>query len=246
MKIKIYVMAHKKFQQKLPQEYIPLQVGAVLGQDLGYLKDNEGENISHKNRNFCELTGLYWVWKNSDADVVGLCHYRRYLSNWPLDRKLKHILSGYDIEKRLKRCDIILPYPVLGKRTNRELYCSNHYDRDYKLTRQAIQTVSPEYVAAFDSVMEQRSCCQCNMFISSKRVADAYCQWLFRVYEELEKHADIRGYDPYQARMYGFMSERLLNVWVTHNKLKRSYAFFASTEVNYGKALWDKCKQFLN
>lgn len=238
-------MTHKSFNQSLPAEYKPLHVGAALGSDLGYLRDDTGENISHKNRNYCELTGLYWIWKNSKSDIVGLCHYRRYLSKWPMDKKLKHILTQADIERRLRKADIILPVPVIGKKNTGELYRSKHSEKDYDLTRAAIQTVSPEYLAAFDRFMQGRACCQCNMFIASKEIADAYCDWLFSIYDELEKHVDLTGYSAYQARIYGFMSERLLNVWVEHNQLKKSYAFFASTEIDYVEALKTKLLEFV-
>ena len=54
--------------------YLPVQVGAEKKESLGYARDNEGENISKKNPNYCELTGLYWAWKNLDAEYLGLAH----------------------------------------------------------------------------------------------------------------------------------------------------------------------------
>ena len=233
----IYVMTHKHFQKILPEGYVPLHVGAAFGGDFGYLKDDTGDNISNKNHNYCELTGLYWLWKNTADDIVGLCHYRRYLSLLPFDRKLKFILTRKNIEKRLKKTDIILPFPVFARKTNKELYCESHYEKDYLLTRDTIAEYSPEYLEAFDVVMNKKYCCQCNMFIASKPISDAYCEWLFGLYAELEKKIDLSAYSTYQARMYGFMSERLLNVWVEHNKLSKSFAFFASTELDYKKAV---------
>ena len=79
MNIKILVAAHKQYWMPEDSVYLPLHVGAEGKPDLGYTKDNTGENISAKNPNFCELTGLYWAWKNLEADYVGLVHYRRYL-----------------------------------------------------------------------------------------------------------------------------------------------------------------------
>ena len=82
MNIKILIAAHK--QCKLPSDtiYLPVQVGKALHPDLtltGYQPDNEGENISNKNPYLCELTAIYWAWKNMKADYVGLVHYRRHL-----------------------------------------------------------------------------------------------------------------------------------------------------------------------
>ena len=76
----IMVCAHKRDACLAEPPYLPVQVGrAIAREDLGYTGDDSGENISAKNRNYCELTAQYWAWKNrSDADYIGLCHYRRY------------------------------------------------------------------------------------------------------------------------------------------------------------------------
>lgn len=243
--ISIYVITHKAFQQSIPSGYHVLQVGAAFGEDLGYLKDNTGDNISEKNKNYCELTGLYWIWKNTDEDIVGLCHYRRYLSNRPLDRKLKHILSVDDIDNRLAKNDIILPYPVYTRKTVGEYFCENHSSKDFNTARSIIAKSFPDYLEDFDAVMNGHTCYQCNMFISSKEKADAYCEWLFAVLYEMEKETDLTGYSPYQARLFGFMSERLLGVWVHHQHYKVSHAFFASTEVNYLKSIGTKMKEIM-
>ena len=90
--------------------YVPLHVGAEGKEDLGYIKDNSGDNISNKNPYFCELTGLYWAWKNLDADYIGLAHYRRHFC---LKRKSKNnfenVLSCSELSKLLKDYDVILP-----------------------------------------------------------------------------------------------------------------------------------------
>jgi hypothetical protein len=80
--VKIYCMAHKKYEKLNNDIYIPLQVGAALHNSLGYHSDNTGDNISERNPYYSELTGLYWLYKNdSDCDITGLCHYRRYFIN---------------------------------------------------------------------------------------------------------------------------------------------------------------------
>ena len=92
--VTIVVATHKKYEMPKDKMYLPLHVGAegkmdpngnVL--DLGYVKDNTGDNISEKNSSYCELTGLYWAWKNLTADYIGLVHYRRYFGK--RDKRLK-------------------------------------------------------------------------------------------------------------------------------------------------------------
>ena len=78
--IKIIIASHKKYQTAEEEMYVPIQVGAEVKEKIeGYIQDNTGDNISTKNPYYCELTGLYWAWKNLDADYIGLVHYRRYL-----------------------------------------------------------------------------------------------------------------------------------------------------------------------
>ena len=82
MDIRIYAMTHKAFEVPEDPMYQPLHVGREGKADLGYPGDNTGENISHLNCYYSELTGLYWLWKNcKDLDYVGTCHYRRFLLN---------------------------------------------------------------------------------------------------------------------------------------------------------------------
>ena len=85
--VKIIIATHKKYRMPKDKMYIPVHVGAEKKKDddgndlnIGYTKDNTGDNISCKNASFCELTGLYWAWKNVDADYIGLAHYRRHFS----------------------------------------------------------------------------------------------------------------------------------------------------------------------
>lgn len=232
--VKICVAAHKAFagSDALPNGYFPLQVGAEGKADLGFTRDNTGDNISYKNSSYCELTGLYWMWKNVSADIVGLCHYRRYLSHRPLDRKLHAMLTEDEIVKILDKYDVILPRPVgLGRKNVQEHYCAAHFAKDLDTTREAVLALYPEYAESFDAVMRAHKTYQCNMFIADKALADEYCQWLFDVLGYVEAHTDISEYDNVQKRIYGYLSERLLSVWVHHKKLKVCHKWYASTEL---------------
>ena len=76
--LNIFIACHKKCDLPTQEGYVPLHVGAEGKNDLGLIKDSTGDNISLKNPNFCELTGLYWMWKNTKSKYIGLVHYRRY------------------------------------------------------------------------------------------------------------------------------------------------------------------------
>ena len=80
MNTELYIATHKPIKFTLPLIYQWVQVNATRsGQWDGYLHDDDGpESISYKNSSYCELTVLYRIWKESKADIVGLCHYSRF------------------------------------------------------------------------------------------------------------------------------------------------------------------------
>lgn len=81
--MKIYVILHKYFNtNKYPEGYQNLLVGSYNKEHIynNYYYDDVGDNISRKNPNYCELTGLYSIWRNSSEDIVGIVHYRRFFT----------------------------------------------------------------------------------------------------------------------------------------------------------------------
>ena len=225
MDIKILVATHKKYWMPEDEVYLPLHVGREGKEDLGYMGDNTGDNISDKNANYCELTGLYWAWKNLDCEYIGLCHYRRYFSHRSLkqeeDERKKSIYGFIDYAKILRDYEIILPCKFKLKRlTVKEHYAKCHYGKDLDKVRGIITELYPEYIEEYDNVMKSNSLYICNMFVTKKEIFDKYCAWLFNILFILEKDIDITQYDQYQARLYGFLSERLFNVWLAKMNLK--------------------------
>lgn len=235
MKTTIYIATHKKFNYKKMNEYKPIQVGAAIAKEkLDYLGDDTGINISSKNKNYCELTAFYWIWKNDKSDVVGLCHYRRYLSLTDLTNNSLFFLRKGQIAKYLKEYDIILPTrnKTAADSSIKKQYCSTGVgkEKDLDNTRDIISKKYPDYLQAYDKVMNGTSASFCNMMICSKKNFDEYCSWLFDILFELESITDLSNYNPAEARIFGYISERLLNVWVEHNNLKVKYCTMINTE----------------
>ena len=226
MEIKVIIAAHKQYPMPENDCYLPVQVGRALHPDAGYTPDSTGDNISEKNPYYCELTGLYWAWKNLPADVLGLVHYRRYmgkpngiagfLKRWR--DPLASILDRQDIEKLLKKSDIILPkkrgYYI---ETLYSHYAHTHYAEHLDRTREVLSELCPEYVLAFDRVMKRTGGHMFNMFIMKREKCDAYCCFLFPVLGELEKRIDVSGLSSFHARVFGRISELLLDVWIEAN-----------------------------
>lgn len=224
--IKILVATHKKYQMPDCEIYLPVQVGAEGKEKIeGYQPDNVSDNISSKNAYYCELTGLYWAWKNLKADYIGLSHYRRHFtSNKKIPKteneKFEILLNTEQVEKLLEDTDIILP-------VKRKYYIENLYDH-YKHTmhiepldetRKIIEEQCPEYLEEFDKLHKRTSAHMFNMFIMKRKYLEQYCEWLFKILFELEKRIDPKQYDSFHARYMGRVSELLLDVWINTNKL---------------------------
>ena len=215
--IKIVVATHKEYEL-LKQNYLfPVHVGAKQASiSLPYQRDDEGDNISVKNKYYCELTGLYWAYKNLKADYIGLCHYRRYFN-----------LDNIDVGKY----ELILP-------KKRHYYIETVYSQfkhahgslSLDLTRNIIEKNYPEYLDAFDLLMNSRSLHLYNMFIMKYDIFIDYCDFLFNVLNELEKQ--LGNID----RIYGYVGERLLDVYIIQNNIEYKEVSLINTE----KTNWPK------
>lgn len=231
-KIKIIIATHKKFNQPKGDFFLPVHVGKHGKEDIGYLGDDTLENISNKNSNFCELTGLYWAWKNLDYDILGLSHYRRYFD---LENKKDRIndiryiteqeLQSYNfsenkIKSYLKKYDVILPKPKVYEHSLEKDYGYSHSVEDYEELTKVINELYPDYSKSWEKTSYfSNALFHYNMFITSKEIINNYCHWLFSILFEVEKRIELSPY-PYQQRVFGFMSERLLTLYFTHNNYK--------------------------
>ena len=229
-KLTVLVITHKDYEFPDSACYRPLFVGGKIASGLkneDFYQDNSGANISEKNSSFCELTGLYWAWKNGvfeNNEYVGLVHYRRYFAGKALDLKKKQIASESELLTILEKYDVILPrkrnYFIESIYSH---YQHAHHIEDLDLTRDVIIELQSEYLESFDAVMQGRKLHLYNMFVMSSEKASEYCHWLFSILFELEQRIDITQYDNYQKRVFGFIAERLFNVWILYNQLNVKY-----------------------
>ena len=235
MDCKIVIAMHKPYEVPTDPAYFPLQVGALgrpsiipLNRKDPISRDDTGDNISAKNASYCELTGLYWAWKNLRADVIGLVHYRRYFMRRNLTDGLNHlpldeILTEEEACGLMERYDIVVPkkqkYYI---ETLYSHYAHTHYREHLDLTREIIREQCPQYLKTCDRVYRQRSGYMFNMFLMRKELADEYCSWLFPILEELENRmasqAQTQKLSAFQGRFYGRVSEILFNVWLAEQK----------------------------
>ncbi len=222
MTVSIYAITHVPFTPPADPTYIPLQVGRAVHEDYGYQGDDTGENISDKNQYYSELTGLYWIWKNDHtSDYLGLCHYRRYFLT-----QNGQLMSQKDYLDILSSYDVIISRPRTGDYDYRTIYGRSHDIRNLDLTGAVIKELCPDYYETFQTVIHDTLCYVGNLFAAPRAVFCSYCEWLFPIFAALEKRVDLSGYDDYHRRVFGFLSEQLLIVWIKHNRLSYYEADF--------------------
>ncbi len=232
MNITIGVATHKDYKFPCDKMYLPIHVGRALNPHPGNKTDNgitslaectgddTGSNISSKNKNYCELTALYWMWKNLKSDYTGLCHYRRYFCIKKGADVYANILTQSQVEKILCNYPVILPQ----KRnyfieTTYDQYVHAHHRQDLDITFDIIKEKYPDYVPAWHNVMNSKKGHRFNMLIMRNDILDQYCNWLFDILFRLEERLDISSYNRNDSRVFGFVSERILDVWLETNNI---------------------------
>ena len=181
-----------------------IQVGTALTSqtiNADYF-DNEGCNISDKNKQYCELTGLYWIWKHAKEDYIGLAHYRRHFllpQNW------------LDIVKNQK-IDVILPVPLYVSPSLAENYCDRHIAKDWdRLMEYVYRNNNSEY-EKMNLFFKGNLYSPCNMIIAKREIICEFCEWLFPILDTVVKSVGEHK-DLYQNRYPGFMAERLMTYY---------------------------------
>ena len=214
--VTVIIATHKKYRMPDDPMYLPVQVGAIGKEKLGYQRDDEGENISKLNPFFCELTGFYWAWKNLDSDYIGLAHYRRHFCGKSHNPDIwKSILKYDDIKDDLGKIKIFVP----SKRRYWIETLYSHYKHTHHIfqldeTRKIIESKCPEYLESFDKVCEQKWGYMFNMMIMERELLSDYCGWLFSILFELKDRLGEKGLTPFHSRYYGRISEIIFNAWL--------------------------------
>lgn len=160
--------------------YKTIYVGAQVrktAKEHKFIVDSEGDSISEKNPYYCELTALYWIWKNDKAnDRIGLNHYRRYFVS-----SVSHeILSKAEIGQLLSTSDVILWNKLtLNESVEKFYYRGAGYKKDILLLKNTIKELYPDYVSVCNEVLSEKAASYANMFVMNRENFNAYCEWLF-------------------------------------------------------------------
>jgi len=195
----------------------PIVCGEFEGKDeINLLTDHRAQNIAGKNAIYSELTGIYWVWKNTNQEVTGIVHYRRFFTLYPqpvlnkVKFRLSHlmypfvgkhpliytsninfykekILNQAELDGLMDRYDAILPVPRIFNYTVKEHYRKYHDLKDLDLLRQILQEKEPDYLDAFDEVLNDTKLYANNMFILKDAIFQEFMQWWFGFYLNLRE-----------------------------------------------------------
>lgn len=219
---RIYV-ANSIYDKPLQSEYcltadeVILQVGAALTDRRlfeGVITDCQGDNISNKNRQFCELTGLYWIWKHAREDYIGLVHYRR------------HFILPHDWIQRMEdnELDVILPVPLYVAPSIAENYKSRHIASDWDFLMEYFKIFLLEEYESAKDFFDGNLYSPCNMLIARRDVLDKLCTWLFPILDAVVKNGGIKE-DDYMNRYPGFIAERLITYFFEGRKVGYRVAY---------------------
>jgi hypothetical protein len=172
-----------------------------------------GDNIDKLNKYFCELTGLYYLWQNDKDDIVGLEHYRRYLS---IDGRTP--IKEPDIVKKLSQYDILCCYVNYKYRPIKSYFLDrNFYDWMQRyivfnelLYGKAYASHCLQYMNGTQHVLG-------NIFIANRQLLDEYAKYLFKTLITFMNAETWRGI-AIRPRVMGYLSEFLFGAWLTWNK----------------------------
>ena len=230
MKNNIIIVTHKEYEMPKDSLYFPICVGSgIKNLACKYQPDNQGNNISQKNFSYCELTAIYWAWKNMKAekdDYIGVSHYRRYFTLNSKAKSLNEVLTDKELKNIVLhlKSNTILATPARKYATSIKkhyIYSLKGYEnihlKDIERLQQAIHECSPKYDKYAEEVLNGKSAHMLNMFIMSWDNFDAYCTWLFRIIDlVVEKSKDRED----QGRYAGALSEFCLDIWARANNME--------------------------
>lgn len=204
----VYASIHQPISLFFPEYIVPIQAGAALSDiELCEVRDDIGNNISGKNKEYSELTALYWIWKNDNHSVISFNHYRRYFK-----------IAPKEILKLLNHCDVILPPFYYFRQSLEQEYVRFHNKEDWEILQNVLTFMHPEMEEDMKYVFNNNCLIPYNMMISRRNFLEEYCDWLFPILFEIEAHLNTASYTIYQKRALGFMAERLFTLYTFKRK----------------------------
>jgi hypothetical protein len=177
----------------------------------GFYFDDTGDNISMMNVWLGDLTGLYWVWKNTKDEFVGTNQYRRYyddtqLDNLHYDDKTLYISEPVGFNHQSAYDQMIMAHGDVGIKLLTAAASANNI------------SIKPYMV---EDLKKINYLSPCNMFFAQRNVFDKLCEILFEIIKELHEGSKytLSCIQPdNQTRLLAFLAERILNIIYRYNR----------------------------
>jgi hypothetical protein len=227
----IFICTHKNFNPPVNNDiYKIIKLNNhnlnIQNTNLKIFDDTINDNIAYKQYGYSEMSAIYWVWKNYNIKkYIGFNHYRRFFDFKDNIQNITDIFNSYDI---------ITPKPILLDETVYQNYMSCHYEEDLITVKNIISEYLPQYNTSFFNYIENSyTLYPCNMFIMKKNDFIDYCNFMFLILFNYDKFNNIKTTQDiinifnnrkektlgpnYQARVQGFLAERLTTLYIQHN-----------------------------
>jgi lipopolysaccharide biosynthesis glycosyltransferase len=208
------------------------------------LHDDEGDNISEKNKMYHELTAQYWAYKNdSGADYYGFWQYHRYFAFSTDAEDVIHceslnegVLTKYGIDERriAEYCDdfdIILPEAreiiIEGQKLSAyEAISRNFEKKDLDLFIKIITSKYPLYYDALMETLDSKTALGAHLFIMRKDLFMEYSSFLFDVLDEFEAAVDFSIKKQKHLKILNELAKVLLSTFAYSLEQDKRYSLF--------------------
>lgn len=238
MRVEVFQAFHRDFIKSDDADWIrKISVGGFRSSGLEAVS---GDNIEHLNPFYCEITTLYYMWKNSSADIQGLYHYRRYLNfivekkwNWRGQKTIRHkpknikfLSSPAQKEKiieSMRLFDVVLPLPEFMDPNVKQQFVNACNQEIWDIFLNSLKDVKPEFVPHLKLFELNSYASMCNLFVAKRDFVDSYCKDLFPLLDHLWQKNKDRFSSTFLNRYPGLLAERFLGLWLHVKRPKILY-----------------------
>ncbi len=183
----------------------PIQAGAALTKKfVADVKDNIGVNISVKNRMYCEMSAVYWIWKNKSHDWIGIEHYRRHLLVKP--------------EMLTADVDVIMPLPYICYPNEMAQFLRFTTENVKEALFSALEKLYPGEFETYKKILYGKYQYTYNLMVARKPVFDDYCQWFFEITEFMEENYTSEVPELVETRAFSYVAEVLTNLYFMYHQ----------------------------
>ncbi len=249
--LKILVACHKPCELIRNKYIVPINTGRttflkeyksgnISEKDYNWMitntiADNTGDNISEQDDKYCELTTMYWAWKNYEKlgtpKYIGFMHYRRHFIFDDINK----------FDNTYKSC--VVPFKIIDANyintlnysdetfndicNNYDFICCNaiddnmsiyeHFKKNHRIEEldfciEVIKEDFPELLQCANEYLSQNLGYYCNMFIMKKDLFFEYCNLIFYLGQKITNRFDYSNYSQWDTRFY--VLERITGIYL--------------------------------